>query len=29
MVHSIDPLIGLHYLITHNDFETTVIDVKV
>jgi hypothetical protein len=28
MVHSIDPLIRLHFLITHNDFETTIIVVK-
>jgi hypothetical protein len=28
MVHSIDPLIGLHFLIIHNDFETTIIVVK-
>ncbi len=29
MVHSIDPLIGFHFLVTDNDFETTIIDMKV
>jgi len=28
MVHSIDPLIGFHFLVSHNDFETTIINVK-